>query len=209
MGLSRSQNQKSASMWESVHVYCCLFVYMCCWMVCMSYGGHRTVVLTSDRLENRFPGYWHTHKDSFFSFSHYTTVWSCFFWCYLCGSRGWWPAQSRGLLGGSASGKQWSRSSGGERCTFKLSFGRWQSCKAEGTPLFFLGDWLYVMWLNTECSRGHSTLMWGVVSLLIAAAINCFSDFSSCWGRSGDPQQNGEEFDFSIIYCLHTVCTLC
>ena len=36
--------------------------------VCVSYGGRRTVVLTADRLENRFPGDADTHTKTFLLF---------------------------------------------------------------------------------------------------------------------------------------------
>lgn len=129
-----------------------------------------------------------------------------FFWCYLCRSRGRWPVQSQGLLGGSASGKQWSQSSAGECCTFELSLGRWQSSKAAKQRKHLCSSWVTVCYVNEYWMQRGITLMWGVLSRLTVAAINCFSNFSSCWGGSGDPQQNRKnrkEFDFSRLLPIY------
>ncbi len=144
--------------------------------MCVYGGGRRTAALKADRLENRFPqnADMYTKTLLFLSvITHQSEL--AVLLCYLCSNRDWWPAKSQGLLGGSACGKQWSWSSEEERCTFELSLGKWQSCKAQETPLFFLCDLCFV---SSECTGGFHTLMWDLLSLLTVAAINGFSNCS-------------------------------
>lgn len=122
-----------------------------CWSVCVcvSYSGCRTVVLTVDRLENRFPGDADTHKP-FSSSLSFQSLYSCLRWlccevCYLCSGGGRQCARCQSLLGDSASGKQWHQSWEGKRWNLWTKSGETEMSLFLWTDCEFC-DWTVKMW---------------------------------------------------------------